>query len=726
MMDTYCEPIDNKRQKIMKTIIKISAIFLVLALIFMAFKPFLIRTDNRDKVIFTIIRQSLEAAHYENIKFDDNFSSKAFDAYLSQLDYSKRFLLKSDVEALSTFRYAIDDEIKNAEFGLYNVATEIIKKRYEQAAVYYREAISSPLDFTVNEYVHTNRDSIDYAVSEAELRDNWRKTTKLAVLERIYDQLVIQEKAIKDNDTSYKVKSMDSIQANAVARVKESYDAWMKRLAGIKDSEWMSIYLNSIIGVCDPHSEYLPPTEKTNFDIAMSGKFEGIGATLQNRNGQTKVIDIIPGSASWRQGELEVNDIILKVGQGDAEPVDISNMELDDAVKLIRGKKGSIVKLTVKKIDGTINVIPIERDVVIIEETYAKSSILTSKDGKTRVGYLYLPKFYADFNDKNGRFCSKDVKTELEKLASENVDGVVFDLRNNGGGSLSDVVDMSGLFISSGPIVQVKTKDGEIRHLDDKDPMISYKGPMVVMVNNFSASASEILAAALQDYDRAIIMGSQSSYGKGTVQSVIDFDRYVQGYQSIKPLGAIKLTIQKFYRINGGTTQLKGVIPDIILPDNYAYMNVGEKESHYALPFDEIQRASYLPWAHAYDKNWVVSESRARIAANPVFKQIDDNARRLKARSDESLYPLNLEAYRKYQQKIKDEADKIGKIGDEKTGVKSTFLAIDKKTVAGDTIKTKKFTNWFESLEKDIYINEAVNVVGDMKAAHRPPTGAGH
>lgn len=714
-MDTYLEPIDNKRQNIMKTIIRISTIFLVLALIFMAFKPLLIKTDNRDKVILTVIKQSLEAAHYERIVIDDKFSSKVFDEYLSKLDYSKRFLLKSDVELLSKYRYAIDDEIKNAEFDLYNVATEIIKRRQEQVAEYYREAISGSFDFTVNEFIQTNPDSADYAANDAALRDNWRKITKFAVLEKISDELSAQEKAIKDKDTSYKVKTMDTIQANAVKRVKESYDAWMKRLAGIKDADWMSIFLNSIISACDPHSEYFPPEEKTNFDISMSGKFEGIGATLQSRNGQTKVMDIIPGSASWRQGELQVNDIILKVGQGDAEPVDISNMELDDAVKLIRGKKGTIVKLTVKKIDGTIKVIPIERDVVIIEETYAKSAILTSKDGKTRVGYIYLPKFYADFNDKAGRFCSKDVKIELEKLASEHVDGIVFDLRNNGGGSLGDVVDMSGLFIGAGPIVQVKNREGSIRKLEDKDVSVSYGGPMVVMVNNFSASASEILSAALQDYDRAIIMGSQSTFGKGTVQSIIDFDQYVQGYQSMKPLGAIKLTIQKFYRINGGTTQLKGVIPDIVLPDTYAYMNVGEKESRNALPFDVIPQASYPLWPHQYDKNKVINASRARIAGNPVFEQIDNNARRLKARSDESSYSLNLEAYRQHQKKIQEEAEKIGKIGDEKTGVKSSFLAIDKETVSGDTIKTKKFTNWFESLEKDIYISEAVNVIGDMK-----------
>lgn len=715
-MDINLSPFDNKQQQIMKTIFKVSTVFLAFGLILTAHRPSeFIKTDDRDKVILTVIRQALEAAHYENIVLDDNFSAKVFDEYLDQLDYFKRFLLKSDIEEFKSYRYVLDDEIREARFNFYNRATDVIKKRHMQAARYYREAIDNDFDFTIDEYVHTNADSADYAADTTELHDYWRKNTKLAVLERMYDQIVIQEKAIKDNDTTYKVKSMDSIRAIAVNRVRESYDNWMKRLANYKDADYLTMYYNAIIAACDPHSEYFAPEEKTNFDISMSGKFEGIGATLQNRNGQTKVIDIIPGSASWRQGELEVNDIILKVGQGDAEPVDIGNMELDDAVKLIRGKKGSVVKLTIKKIDGTIKVIPIVRDVVIIEETYAKSSILTSEDGKTRVGYIYLPKFYADFNDRRGRFCSKDVKAELLKLASENIDGVVLDLRNNGGGSLSDVVDMSGLFINSGPIVQVKSRDGSIRQLSDENSDISYSGPVVVLINSFSASASEILSAALQDYDRAIIMGSQSTYGKGTVQSVIDFDRYVAGHFDMKPLGAIKLTIQKFYRINGGTTQLVGVVPDIVLPDSYTYMKVGEKEAHNALQFDEISKAKYTQWNPSYKKKAVIKASRARIEQNPVFKQIDQNALRLKQRSDESLYPLNLETYRRYQEKIKEESDKFSKIGNEKTGIQSSFLMKDKAAVEGDSLKTQKFTRWFETLEKDLYISEAVNVIGDMK-----------
>ncbi|MBR4267314.1 MAG: carboxy terminal-processing peptidase [Bacteroidales bacterium] len=695
----------------MKAILKVSAVVLAVALIEVAFKPLkFYSASEREKVIFSFVGQSLQTAHYESITFDDAFSSKIFDEYMEKLDYGKRYFLKSDIEEFEKYRYKIDNAIKTTDFEFYNLVTSVIKKRQDQAKSYWEEALAGDFDFSVDEYIQTEPDSLQYCESEAALKDYWRKIAKLAVLERYCDLVDAQDTAIAKKDTSYTVKSLDELKKDAINSVKEQ-----KRFYNFKDKDWLSFFLNSIVAACDPHSEFFMPDDKTNFDISMSGKFEGIGATLQSRNGQTKVVDIIPGSASWRQGELEVNDVIQKVGQGDNEPIDITNMELDDVVKMVRGKKGSTVKLTVKKIDGTVKVIPIERDVVVIEETYAKSSILTSPDGKTRVGYIYLPKFYADFNDKNGRFCSKDVKTELEKLNRENVDGVVLDLRNNGGGSLSDVVDMSGLFIEKGPIVQVKTKDGLTRQLSDKSSEIYYSGPLVVMVNSFSASASEILSAAMQDYDRAIIMGSESSYGKGTVQSIYDFDNFLPNNNDIKPLGAIKITIQKFYRINGGTTQLRGVIPDIIVPDSYSYLKVGEKETHNPLPYDEISKADYMTWEHSYRKKKVVSNSKDRIKNNPIFKQIDENAKRLKARSDQSLFTLNIEKYRDEQRALKIEADKFSNIGKDKTGLKASYLAADKKSVANDTVKAQKFTRWFGDLEKDIYLLEATNVIGDMK-----------
>ncbi|MCQ2251501.1 MAG: carboxy terminal-processing peptidase [Bacteroidales bacterium] len=698
----------------MKTLLRIGLLISIVALSVMAFKTIFSVGEDRDRAIFSLMTQALEKAHYQAPVFDDDFSAKVMDEYIDKLDYSKRFLLQSDIDMLNKYRYLIDDHIRQVDLQVCKMGTSIIKKRQKEAEAYFNEVISAGFDFSVDESVDANPDSLSYAASEAELKERWRKLTKLAVLERLYDMMKIQEKAIKDNDTSFKQKTYDEMLETATSRVRENYEEWLKRINSIKDDDWTAMFFNALVAVCDPHSEYMPPEDKESFDIAMSGKFEGIGATLQSRNGQTKVADIIPGSASWRQGELEVGDIIMMVGQGDDEPVDIGNMALSDAVKLIRGKKGSTVKLTVKKVDNTVKVIPIVRDVVIIEETYAKSSMLTSANGDSKIGYIYLPKFYADFNDRQGRFCSKDVKTEVEKLKADGVSGIIIDLRNNGGGSLGDVVEMSGLFVGKSPAVQVRKNTGEISSHLPKDMKKIYDGPLVVMVNNYSASASEILAAALQDHDRAIIMGSQSTFGKGTVQAIYDFDNLIMGNQGIKPLGAIKLTIQKFYRINGGTTQLQGVIPDIVVPDSYQYMELGEKEMHNALPFDNIAKAQYSVCKNSYNKRKVVAASQKRIKANPVFEQIDQNAKRLKRRNDESLVTLNLDKYRQRQELLEKESEQYNKIGKDKTGVKAGFVSSDRTAAQGDTIKTKKFTKWFDELEKDIYIMEATNVIGDM------------
>ena len=694
----------------MKAVLKISAVVLVIAAVVVAFKPHFTSSSEKDRIILSFVAKVLQTTHYENIEYNDEFSAKVFDEYMKKLDYGKRYFLKSDIDSLSRFRLKIDDEIRLISLNFCDYATALIKLRQAEAQNYWNEALEGEFDFSKDEYIETEPDSLDYAPSKEALKDYWRKVAKLAVLERYSDLIDNQESAKKNADSSFVEKSREELKKEAIESVKKS-----KRFITFKDKDWVSFYLNSIVSTCDPHSEFFMPDEKEQFDISMSGKFEGIGATLQNRDGQTKIIDIIPGSASWRQGELEVNDIILKVGQGNDEPIDIANMELDDVVKKIRGKKGSTVKLTVKKIDGTVKVIPIVRDVVIIEETYAKSSILTSKDQKTKVGYIYLPKFYADFNDRNGRFCSKDVETELKKLAKDNVNGVVIDLRNNGGGSLADVVDMSGLFIDQGPVVQVKAKDGNQKSLDDKKSGYVYDGPLVILVNNFSASASEILSAAMQDYDRAVIMGSPSTYGKGTVQSFYDFDRLLNGNDHLKPLGAIKVTIQKFYRINGETTQLRGVIPDIIIPDSYHYLKLGEKESRNALPYDVTTKTNYSVWKHKYSKNKVVQKSRERIKDNPIFAEIDKNALRLKKRSDESYYSLNFDKYRADKKLIKEESDKFNNLSKDKTGIKAGFLSDDDAAVKGDTLKTQKFTRWFEDLEKDVYLLEAVNVINDMK-----------
>lgn len=704
---------NSKKNKIMKALLKISVPLLIIAIAAASFKP-KSSENQRDVLILNLLNRVLTEAHYDKINFDDSASAKIFNTFIENVDYGKRYLIKSDLESLEKYRYEIDDEIKNNNFDFYKKVIEIIKQRQQQAERYYNEAITGTFDFSTNETIQTDGKKDNYADDENEMKMNWYNLTKFAVLQKLDDLLEVQENAIKNKDTSYHVMTRNQLDSMATAQIKENYDDWMKRIKNITEKEWMTIFFNSITSVCDPHTEYLPPEDKTNFDIHMSGKFEGIGATLQSKNGYTKVVNIIPGSASARQGELEVGDIITKVGQGDEQPVDILNMELNLVVNKIRGKKGTIVKLTVKKIDGTVKIIAIERDVVIIEETYAKASILTDAKGN-RIGYIDLPSFYADFNDNKGRFCSEDMEKEIKNLNKENVDGIIIDLRNNGGGSLGDVVSISGMFIAQGPIVQVKARDQKPEVLNDKNSDIKYNGPLVVLVNSFSASASEIFAAALQDYDRAIIIGSPNTYGKGSVQRILDFDKVVNGYDEFKPLGCIKLTSQKFYRINGGATQLKGVIPDIILPDAYTYIPTGERENHDAMPWDEIPKAKYTLWKHKYNKNRVIKKSLERINNNEYFSLIDQNAKRLKDFNEDTEYSLNLDQYRKYEKGVEQEAKKYDKLDSLTTCIKAQFTKSDKISYDSDTLKIKKYNKWFDALQKDIYIEEAVHVIEDMK-----------
>ncbi|NRA49884.1 MAG: carboxy terminal-processing peptidase, partial [Phaeodactylibacter sp.] len=397
-------------------------------------------------------------------------------------------------------------------------------------------------------------------------------------------------------------------------------------------------------------------------------------------------------------------------------PVDIAGMVIDDVVQLIRGDKGTKVTLTVKKIDGTVQDITITRDVVVLEEQFAKSLILESDEKPDeRIGYILLPSFYADFQNKNGRFCSTDVAAEIEKLKDKNVDGIVLDLRYNGGGSLRDVVKMTGLFIEKGPIVQVKSRMSEPEVLKDSDSRVQYDGPLIVMVNSYSASASEILAAALQDYGRAVIVGSPSTFGKGTVQRFIDLDRTIRGFNELKPLGEIKLTTQKFYRVNGGSTQLKGVTPDIILPDNFFYIKTGERDRDYAMEWTEIAPVEYEQNVVELDNiSKLRRRSEKRIAENEAFQKILANAKRVEQQREESTYPLDLDDYRKMREDRQAQADEFEGVLDQVVLENIANLEEDIPSIEADESKKARNDEWLESVSKDIYIQETLAIMRDM------------
>lgn len=668
--------------------------------------------NEKELAIDQIIIQSLNNAHYSPKNVNNDFSEKVFKLYVERLDYNKKFLLQSDVSDLKKHERSIDEDINEGKFSFFEKSLDLITKRVDEAQVYYKEILDKPFDFSKQEELELDSDKLKYAKNKEELKEAWRKQLKYQTLSRMVDMIESQEKAKEKSDT-VKIKTNTELEIEARKKVLKTHDDWFKRLKKLDRNDRIAMYFNAVTSIYDPHTEFYPPKEKANFDIGMSGQLEGIGAQLQEKDGVIKVSSIVPGSASYRQGQLKAGDVILKVAQAEAEPVDVTDMRLDDAVQLIRGKKGTEVRLTIKKPDANVVVIAIVRDIVVIEETYAQSAILK---GKKNIGYIKLPSFYADFNGGGGRNCSNDIKKELQKLKEENVDGVILDLRYNGGGSLPDVVRMAGLFIDKGPVVQVKSKSGVAQVMDDHDPAVVYDGPLAVMVNSNSASASEIMAAAIQDYKRGIVVGtSPSTFGKGTVQRFYDLDEYLPAqYASIKPLGQVKITTQKFYRISGGATQLKGVIPDVTLPDPYYLLDQGEKEQEYPMTWDEIAPANYKPMTPDFSVEKLRASSETRLKSNPGFAILDEAAKRLKKQKDSTIVSLNFDTYYAEQKRLKAESKKMDELDKEIAGLFVGPVKVDSIAIEGDTAKIAKVKDWHKNIRKDIYLNETIAIMNDM------------
>lgn len=673
--------------------------------------------EGKPKALLKSIKRSMSRYHYQPQNINDEFSEKVFDQYLESLDPSKRFLTQADIKQLKEFRHQVDDELVSETFQLFDLAVELFDKRRVETKAYYQAILEKPFDFNVSEEMKADADKMDYASNSQELKDRWRKALKLQTLSRVVTNLDKQEKSQKGEagEENPEIKSFETLESNARAKVLKTYNEWFKRMEqeGLKDKR--TDYINAITTTYDPHTEYFPPKDKQAFDIRISGRLEGIGAQLNEEDGFIKIVRIVNGSPSFLQGDLEVNDKILKVAQGEAEPVDVVNMNIDDAIQMIRGKKGTEVRLTVQKIDGSTMVIPIVRDVIIIDETYAKSAILKAEGSKKKVGYIDLPSFYFDMNDRYGRRAATDVSKEVEKLKEQNVDGIIIDLRNNGGGSLADVVEMAGLFIEEGPIVQVKSREGNPYILRDRDPQVQYDGKLVILVNESSASASEILAAAIQDYKRGVIVGT-TTFGKGTVQRFVDLDREIKGSYDVKPLGDIKMTTQKFYRINGGATQLRGVVPDIVIPNEYSLLDIGERENDNSMAWDEIDPVSYQVEKNAFGNlEQIKNKSVARISENETFNLIRQNAERLKRGQEKESYPLNLEAYRAERKSLTAESEKYKNISTTIDNFDVSLLEMDVKAAESDEGRKARLQNWKKNLAKDAYIYEAMHIIKSMK-----------
>ena len=688
-----------------------NAFFLIGPLVFVAFGFYTKHQDLGEDILLRAINMNLQNAHYDPIKIDDQFSEKAFELYIDNIDANKRLLLQSDIDKLSYFKTTIDDEIINGTYAFFDKSLEIIELRTDLTETFFEEILKQPMNFDKDENVDFGKE-IPYTQSEEELKDRWRKYLKYSVLTRLYADQKAQEKSLENKDTSFVPKSMDTLQAIARRSVLKTHRDWYKRIKRLERKDRLSVYVNSITTVYDPHTNYFPPEQKEDFDIQMSGRLEGIGAQLQEKDGYIKITNIIPGGPSSLQGELQANDLILKVTQEGEEPVEIIDWRISDAVKIIRGPKGSKVTLTVRKPDGNEQDITITRDIVVLEETYAKSLIL-SDDDQIKAGYIYLPSFYADFQNPKGRFSWKDVKKEIEKLKEDKVQGIILDLRNNGGGSLDDVVKMGGLFIDKGPIVQVKEKGRPAQILEDRYAGAEWDGALVIMVNEFSASASEIMAAAMQDYKRAVVIGSSSTHGKGTVQRFLPLNRTLRN-KNIPDLGSIKLTIQKFYRINGDATQLKGVRSDVIVPDNYMYLETGEQEHDYPLPWDQIKASTYEKNNYSISDK-IIKKSQSRINKNNTFTLIEENAKRWEKQRENTTYPLNFLTHATTELKEKKEGEKFEKIG--KVKIEHFNVSnpnADIEIIEAEESRKKRNTDWINNVSKNPYIYEALQIIEDL------------
>jgi len=692
---------------------------------------------DKDKLLLDLISYVLQKGHYDPKDINDEFSADVYENFIKGLDPLKRYFLASDITEFSKYKTEIDDQIKNKDLSFFNLVYDRFQERMEDVKKIYPEVLSKPFDFNEKETINVDYDKLAYAESKKDLKARWKQQLKFTTLSGYYDLVEDQKKKEKvvtsseevseigdaidfpeasksktEAEEPFEPKSLSELEKKSRETTKTSLDEYFDFTKDLERKDYFSIYLNTIVEEYDPHSNYFAPPDKDRFDLQMSGKLEGIGARLQKKNDYITVIEIISGGPAWRSEKIEVGDAIMKVKQEDEkDPVSIVGMRIDDAVKLIKGPKGTKVTLTIKNVDGTISDKTITRDVVELEETYAKSSFIETDDRK--FGLINLPQFYFDMENYKERNAATDVKKEIIRLKEQGMEGLVLDLRDNGGGSLRTAVDIAGFFIKKGPVVQVAST-GNKEVLEDKDSEVVWDGPLVILVNELSASASEILAAAMQDYKRAIIIGSKQTYGKGTVQNVIDLNQWLRK-NDMGDLGALKITSQKFYRVNGGSTQLEGVKSDVVMPDRYSYIDIGERDYDNPLPYDKIDAAKYNVWDGYIDYEETIQKSKARMAQNEQLKLIDDNAKWIKERRDEKEVNLNYNDYSAEIEKRKLETKRFDAIDNYDNKLSFESLPYETELMKQDTILSEKRKRWHKNLSKDMYIEEAIHVLEDLK-----------
>ena len=673
-------------------------------------------TDDKDGLVIQLITYVLDQAHYLDKEIDDNFSEEVFETFIENIDPYKRYFYASDYKDFSKYKFSIDDSFKNPDLTFFNLVHDRFINRISETKSIYKKILSTPFDFTRQEQFNLDIDEMEYVNNESELYDRWRRLLKIYVIENYHDEIKDDQRKF-EKDSAFLIRSNAEIEETVRLDLSQTMDESYRVLQEeLQRQDWFSVYINSFVSQYDPNTSYLDPDSRDRFDVDISGNYAGIGAMLRKKIDKVEITEIISGGPAWRDNSLEKGDAILKVRQEDEdEAVSILGMRLSDAVKLIKGEKGTNVYLTVKKVDGSVSEISIKRDIVLLEETYIKSSIVSKSDLK--YGVINIPKFYIDFDNQSNRDAAKDLRLEINRLKEEGVKGLVIDLRNNGGGSLKTVVDMAGMFIKNGPVVQVKYFDKEKQILSDRDRSILWTGPLVILVNEGSASASEILAAAMQDYKRAIVIGGNQTWGKGTVQVVFPLNRMVRGNTN-GDLGALRYTTQKYYRINGGSVQLEGVKSDINVPYRYKYLDFGEKDSDNPMQWDENGKADYSTWQSNFDFNQAIEKSKIRMENNNYLKLVDENAKWIKSVRDNKIVNLNYDDFKEEIEKNSLETEKFKALDDYSMEYTFNSLPYEFNLISSDSVLGLKRERWHKSLSKDIYIEEALNVLSDLRFSY--------
>lgn len=683
---------------------------------------------SKDRLLIDLISYVLDRGHYSPKDLDDTFSMSVWENFIESLDPLKRYFLAEDIEQFRVYSTLIDDQIRDKDLSFFDAVYQTYLQRSEATKSYYRALLDKPFDYTREESINTDYENLTYAATAQDLEEHWRKQLKYTALSNLYDLIEEQKEARAmnpDSIPSEEIKELiDMSRAELEEKARETTLSTLEDNYDFTDDlerkDYFAVYLNAIVSEFDPHTNYFAPPDRDRFDLRMSGKLEGIGARLQKKNDYITIVEVISGGPVWRGEHLEVGDALIKVKQEDEEEaVSLVGMRVDDAVKLIKGPKGTKVTLTVKRVDGTIDEEVIERDVVELDETYAKSTII--EQGGKRYGLINLPAFYFDMTDYGERNAATDVRREIEKLKSEQIDGLVMDLRNNGGGSLRTAVDIAGLFIKNGPVVQVASNGSRKEVLKDRDNAIVWDGPLVLMINELSASASEILAAAMQDYKRGIILGSAQSYGKGTVQNMIDLNQWLRN-NDLGDMGALKMTTQKFYRVNGGSTQLEGVKSDVVMPDRYSYIDVGERDYDNPLPHDKITPADYELWPGYIDYQGTIERSKNRLATNKQVQLIEENAKWIKSAQDDQELSMSLDAYIAEMELREKENERFEAIKEYDNQLNYASLKDDLRLMDQDSTMREQHRRWHKTLAKDVYVEEAIQILADLKMNNIRPS----